>query len=416
MAWSEWPSPTTSTLRSLWGSSAWRIWAVGNAGTILYFDGLKWTDQSSNTTQDLISVHGTGLAAVWAVGAGGVLVDNLRGSWSTRGPGSQDWLGTWGGSMERRWAVGRGGSILHFRGDFPAAETVFTYGPSVMDGRAVFGTAADNVWVTGLRGLIVRWDGTSWKAQRSGTGQPLVSVWGSDPNTAWALGNDPKMYSAAFYRWDGSQWSTVPLAGSASLYALWGSSPNEIWAAGYPMMKWNGSTWTHDPAAPVYWPKRVFGLDGKRVWTSGSYGELPPGAKYPPLQWSGVSSQWNGSGWSAASAFAFGRLEQSINGIWVSDPSNIWIVGSVDREGGRLWGYGPVSYVRTPTTNVLNGVFGSGANNVFIVGHVGTLLRWDGSALLQQNLNGYVGNLYAVWAADGKNAWAVGDGVILQHD
>lgn len=88
----------------------------------------------------------------------------------------------------------------------------------------------------------------------------------------------------------------------------------------------------------------------------------------------------------------------------------------MERDGGRIWGYGTATLGETATTNGLNGVFGSAANNVFIVGNAGTLLRWNGSALLPQNLGGSAGNLYAVWAADATNAWAVGDGVILQHD
>lgn len=413
--WSEWASATSQTLRSIWGADTRHVWAVGNAGTVVFFDGRAWTSQISNTPQDLLSIHGAFPGSAWAVGGGGTLIDNQRGSWSTRTLGSQDWLGTWGGSLERRWAVGRSGSILAYRGDFSTAERGPTPGTSFLDARAVFGTATSNVWVTGLRGLIVRWDGTSWRAQRSGTGLPLVSVWGSDPSSAWTASDE---HSSSFYRWNGSQWSPVPLGRATSVYGLWGSSANEIWASSSPILKWQGSAWVEDVAAPQRSAQLIFGLDAQHVWTHGGGLFIPPGQTLPPYPWRSEGWFWNGTKWNLESSSTYLSGWPEYKAMWASAPSNFWYVWSEvgsGRKVGKIWG-GGLGGADSPGGQILHGISGSGPSNVFIVGDAGTLLRWNGATLSQQNINGYGGNLYAVWAADASHVWAVGDGVILQHE
>lgn len=40
----------------------------------------------------------------------------------------------------------------------------------------VWGTDASNVWAVGQSGTIVRWNGTAWAAQQSGTMNTLSAV------------------------------------------------------------------------------------------------------------------------------------------------------------------------------------------------------------------------------------------------
>ena len=54
------PSLSTSWLVSVWGSGPTDVWAVGEGGTILHYDGGTWTDMSdpSLSTSLLWSVWG----------------------------------------------------------------------------------------------------------------------------------------------------------------------------------------------------------------------------------------------------------------------------------------------------------------------------------------------------------------------
>jgi photosystem II stability/assembly factor-like uncharacterized protein len=45
------------------------VWAVGQSGTILFYDGKKWTKQDSKTTAALNTVYATGENTAWAAGA-----------------------------------------------------------------------------------------------------------------------------------------------------------------------------------------------------------------------------------------------------------------------------------------------------------------------------------------------------------
>jgi hypothetical protein len=63
--------PVDRTFRALfkvWAADATHVWAVGQSGVVLAFDGRAWTQVLAGTDQDLISLWGTGPTQVAAVG------------------------------------------------------------------------------------------------------------------------------------------------------------------------------------------------------------------------------------------------------------------------------------------------------------------------------------------------------------
>lgn len=75
------PAPTTQHLRGLWASSDTNIYAVGDGGTILQFDGATWTavkvtNQPTFKT-NLRAVWGTSNSNVYAVGQNGTILHYL---------------------------------------------------------------------------------------------------------------------------------------------------------------------------------------------------------------------------------------------------------------------------------------------------------------------------------------------------
>lgn len=75
------PAPTAQNLRGLWASSDTNIYAVGDGGTILQFDGNTWTavkvtNQPTFST-NLHAVWGTSKDNVYAVGDGGTILHYL---------------------------------------------------------------------------------------------------------------------------------------------------------------------------------------------------------------------------------------------------------------------------------------------------------------------------------------------------
>lgn len=62
-------------------------------------------------------------------------------------------------------------------------------------------------------------------------------------------------------------------------------------------------------------------------------------------------------------------------------------------------------------SDTLNGVWGSSATDVYVVGNNGVILHsGDGGATWQKRTSGTSKSLFAVWGADASNVWAVGYG------
>ena len=62
------PVPQGNSLHSISGVSSRYIWAVGDRGTILHYDGKSWRSVASGTTHNLHGVYCLGQHDAWAVG------------------------------------------------------------------------------------------------------------------------------------------------------------------------------------------------------------------------------------------------------------------------------------------------------------------------------------------------------------
>ena len=68
------PQPQGNLLLGVWGRSATDIWAVGEAGTIVHWDGTSWVEAQSPTTRRLNQIWGAGARDIWAVGDVGTVL------------------------------------------------------------------------------------------------------------------------------------------------------------------------------------------------------------------------------------------------------------------------------------------------------------------------------------------------------
>jgi hypothetical protein len=70
----------------------------------------------------------------------------------------------------------------------------------------VWGSGPDDVWAVGTGGVILHFDGQTWSAADSPTGERLIAVWGTGPEAAYAVGGDALGLILA---WDGQAWSEL---------------------------------------------------------------------------------------------------------------------------------------------------------------------------------------------------------------
>jgi hypothetical protein len=198
--WVEVTTGTTAPLRGVHGTGSQDVWAVGDQGTALHWDGQAFTAIATGTTLTVQDVWAAGPADVWFV------VEDAR--------------------------------ILHWDG---ATITDVPNGSVFSDGSlsVVAGSGPNNVWAAGRD--ILRFDGQAWRSIRQGlpsdpNGEVGIAVGTLLPlgvNDVWIFGTpgaNVTPHATYAYHFDGTTWSPSPLGTpSASRVAAIGG---QLWAVG----------------------------------------------------------------------------------------------------------------------------------------------------------------------------------------
>jgi hypothetical protein len=293
------PSGITGALYGVWGTADTDAWIVGDAGTVLHWNGSTWSTSSAPTTKALRGIWGAGTTAVYAVGDDGALL--------------------WDGSTWAATAADVGGTA-----------------------RGVWGIGPGDVWVVGGDSSpgISFWDSTGWASQtiESGDfGPTVVSIWGSSRSNAWVGVNNNQMPQWTLAYWNGSVWATVSQQQmgtsflNSTITSIWGTSESDVWATSQfdvtapggtaGTYHFDGTSWSPVSGAydkPPLWMYGVWGSASNDVWAVGQAGKL---------------QHWNGSAWSAVDS----GTTSDLNGVWGSGAGDVWAVG----ENGTLLHHSP---------------------------------------------------------------------------
>lgn len=174
-------------LNWVYGFGAEDVFAVGNDGTALRFDGEAWRQEPTPTDEDLWGVWGSRPDALWAVGGSGRA-------------GSEATLLRRDGSGWQRVAL-------------PELER-----PNVRALFKVWGSGPDDVYAVGQRGVVLHWDGSRWQELHVGADDDLIALWGTGPDQIVAVGGRGQ---AVVSRWDGKAWDTRKIARTPGLNGIW---------------------------------------------------------------------------------------------------------------------------------------------------------------------------------------------------
>jgi len=178
-----------AALLSVWGTAADDVYAVGGDtgdGTgplFVHFDGTSWARIATGHTGNLWWVTGAG-GAIFLGGDGGAVLRYEAGAVTKlTTPGTGTVFGIWAASETDVWAVG--GAIGGARGAFAwrLEGQTFTEVPgfptALTDSAAIwkmYGRSANDAWMVGTNGALVRWDGQSLTSLSAGTGESLFTV------------------------------------------------------------------------------------------------------------------------------------------------------------------------------------------------------------------------------------------------
>jgi len=232
------PPPASAKLFGAWAIDATDVLAVGEAGTILYYDGTSWSFRASGTTNTLYAM-GPGVVTV---GAGGTILryNPATDAWSPQTSGTTNALyGVTrtppGGTFV---VVGAAGAILHYDGTNWIPQTSGT--TATLYGVDKVPMVAVN-FAVGAGGTILYYDGTSWSSQTSGTANDLFFVVAISGADVYALGA-----GGTILHYDGTTWTARTSGTTNALRSATGAATpagvvTDLWAVG------DGGTILHSP-------------------------------------------------------------------------------------------------------------------------------------------------------------------------
>ncbi len=365
--WRDVTGAATASLTGLHGTGG-EAWAVGVYGAVVRYRGGAWSavDLQATATGTLRSVWGSSATDVYAVGhrpgpnaaEQSVLMHNDGTTWSTVLPAadSTEYADVWGSGASDVYVVGH---RLNAGGD--------------------------------ATGMIWHYDGGGWTATPlAGTDRRLTTVWGSGPGDVWALGRQTGASGdevVILHSTDGGQsWSTsavsgVP-AGEAHVLDAWGSGPGNVYAVGYAIptgatvassmvLRYNGSAWTATTEEDRVRLSGVWGAGAGDVHVVGY--DL---VEYAPDEAVGIirRSTDGGASWTtlrfdgAPTAFANRRLL----GVWGTSAGDVYAVGA-----GPILHFDGVQWREQGSYGwpMFRAVWGSSATNVFAVGEKNAIVH-----------------------------------------
>ena len=215
-------SPVTAEdLRDVYMLAENDVWAVGNGGTVLHYDGATWSPVPISTTDTLRDIYMVSPTMGFIV------------AWS--GGGSTIWH--WDGAV---WTQ---------RGTVP--DPLFR----------IDANGAADAWASGVS-VVYHWNGVEWALEWNAP-SVLFAIDMTSPQTGWAVGAYGTIVQYSNGAW--SQYANSPV--ETVLYETFFTSPTDGWAVGFTnttyLLHNNGVTWTWRYTLP-------FPVDRIRMFSSNS--------------------------------------------------------------------------------------------------------------------------------------------------
>jgi len=193
---------TYNDLTGVYAADATHVWAVGTAGTVIFFNGTDWASQDAGAPyNDFLAISGTDATHVWAVGALSAPPDPLAtirffdGSWHNQDAdaGTVALRGVSAADATHVWAVGDQGEVLFGNGTTWSVQRAAD--AMTPDLHAVSAPTTTEIWATGVGGTAIRSTnaGTDWTVLNTDTGvgpttADLNGVKFVNDQNGWAVG------------------------------------------------------------------------------------------------------------------------------------------------------------------------------------------------------------------------------------
>ena len=298
------PSPQGNNLHALSGLSSRYIWAVGDHGTILHYDGQRWASSPSGTTENLHGVFSLSQRDAWAVGAEGTALHYDGSAWQKVESGTKEALfSTWAASGSDVYIVGKRGTFLHWDGKAIKKGSLQNETASL---HSIFGFDGSDIWVVGENGFARHFDGSEWRVVSGGSYNDFGAVFGHRPREVW-LGTGTRYSGRISRSQNGIHVEPVSSYLSGKVSALWGGSSTDIWA-GSPsgtLYRFDGKEWKQQKERIRI--TALWGSGGSDIWAAGPAGTL---------------AYYDGKSWTLPPSDS----PATVTALWAPSRSEIWAV------------------------------------------------------------------------------------------
>lgn len=306
-------SAATVPLFAAVAGSSRDVFVAGLGGLLLHLAGERFVPFFPElSTQHLSAVSGSAADDVYAVGYGGAVLRWNGAAWrALRAPTALVLNSVWSDGGGVSYAVGSSGLILRIQGE--AVQQVAS-GLTMVDLRAVHGSAPDDVWAVGRSATILHFDGQRWSLVARGPGADLNAVWASGRALAFLAGA-----GGTLLRWDGQTFTTESKVTLQDLYAIHGASPTRVWAGGTSgaLLAFDGQRWSPQVSGTR---QIITGLHGNAAGQVFAVGDTNGNDQEESLV-----LRLDGEGWTPLPTGTNNRLA----GLWVAADGAVIVVGSL---------------------------------------------------------------------------------------
>ncbi len=387
------------TLRCVWGTDYGNAYVVGDNGYWAKYIVGRLERIDTQTADTLYSVTGTGRSDPTAVGTNGTIL-----SYGTSGLRVQDSgtghdlyaVSAWLDAVDAEHRVAVGDNVILSSSSDWRHITRGTMHPF----NDVWGRAADDVYVAGMEGTVLHFDGAGWEIVTTGVMPHLWRIWGDASSVSVAD------QQGQVHRYDGADWRRIGGFDRPDV-----SAPIDVCQipGGHLVAVTNGHAlvmagdqWARLGPIPV--PNTYF----EAIWGSSNSVVIAVARR-------GGIYRWDGTDWSLMTS----QTLENLVSVWGSNRYQVFAAG----DNGTLltWdGIGSTwSKLNTRVIHDLRRVWGTSGTNVFAVGNVGTVLKFNGFGFETMSIE-TVEPLFGVWQDDAGTVTTVGgndimDGLIFRY-
>lgn len=391
------------------------MWLLSGA-TVQHWDGERWTIKDVLPPGGLVSFNSIWEAPngdVWVTLNNGTLGRAVGGGVFERldaGCGGCFLGSIWGTAADDFWMTALPGNIIHSNG----RDFTVSYSGGVPIG-SFAGVGKDDIWVSGSDGELVHWDGRTWTQVPTGLATGFLGA-------ATALGKDDVWWwwesnssaASAFVHWDGARLTTTPVDTSSIGVFLYSAAiiDGRWWLVGGA-----GSVYTRNSAStvtPVIDPQVInlqsmWGASKEDMYYATGGRILKANGRslatlQPVIAASAISGVRTGSGDEL-----FGV------GFEVTEDQTAYIANAFHFDG-RSWTKAQLERAPVAEHRYFTKVWAIAPGEALAVGYGGIAYYYKDSAWTRV-ATGVTEDLMSVWGADRDRLWITGTkGTLLQWE